>query len=405
MTMFNPTSLMFDSLFDTLPTGMLLYEESTGALVRMNLKAKEILGLEPNFDPQRITDLARQPHTNLQPLIDLLESNRANVRREELSLQLPVREEVSTIGYSLTRLDSPSGHADQSHFHHGGNSDGIKAFTFSDITLVIKDQLAMEKIRDELSQSRKLAAMGTMIAGVAHEMNNPLTGISMSASLLKMNLERLKKNPLLQAETSFIDSLDKALQEVSKVSRATEKAGALVSDLLSYSKPTHVEFTPLVLHELLLDTVSALKTQPHFLHFTIELPEPNPLLVLCDRVKLEQVFYNLVKNACDATEGQGVLSIAYQEFQDAYGKPFIATLVRDNGPGIDKTDIAHIFDPFFTTKGHGGVGLGLSICYRTMEQHGGQLSVESVKGEGTVFNVTLPVYLLEDQNEQRVFVS
>jgi signal transduction histidine kinase len=404
MTMFNPTSLMFDSLFDTLPTGMLLYEESTGTLVRMNLKAKEILGLEANFDPQRITDLARQPHTNLQPLIDLLESNRTNVRREELALQLPVREEVSTIGYSLTRLDSPPGQADQSHFPNGGNHEGIKAFTFSDITLVIKDQVAMEKIRDELSQSRKLAAMGTMIAGVAHEMNNPLTGISMSASLLKMNLERLKKNPLLQAETSFIDSLDKALQEVSKVSRATEKAGALVSDLLSYSKPTHVEFTPLVLHELVLDTVSALKTQPHFLHFTIELPEPNPLLVLCDRVKIEQVFYNLVKNACDATEGQGILSISYQEFQDANGKPFIATLVRDNGPGIDKTDIAHIFDPFFTTKGHGGVGLGLSICYRTMEQHGGQLSVESVKGEGTVFNVTLPVYL-EDQNEQRVFVS
>ena len=262
----------------------------------------------------------------------------------------------------------------------------------------------MDKIKDELNQSKKLAAMGTMIAGVAHEMNNPLTGISMSASLLKMNLERLKKLPsmqdLLQTEPKLGDSLEKALQEIQKIARSSERAGILVSDLLSYSKPAQMFLAPMSLQDLVMETISALKTHPRFGQFKIELADTTDRVVLCDRVKLEQVFYNLLKNACDATDGKGTVTITYQTLEEENGKPFVIASVRDNGPGIDKVDILHIFDPFFTTKGHGGVGLGLSICYRTLEQHGGLLSVESVKGEGTEFKVKLPVYL-EGESEPR----
>jgi two-component system NtrC family sensor kinase len=382
-------SLIFDSLFDTLPSGMILFE-SSGAIVRINQKAKEILGIHPDFMPVSLNDFLRESlFAFLRPLVDLLQRSEADVHRSELSLQLPGREEESVIGFSLKLIASPEGPV-------------VKAFTFSDITQVMKDRLAMDKIKDELSQSKKLAAMGTMIAGVAHEMNNPLTGISMSASLLKMNLERLKKLPIMQTESKLDESLEKAMQEVHKIARASEKAGVLVNDLLSYSKPTQIFLVPMPLHDLVMDTVSALKTHPHFVQFTIQIPEASDRIVLCDRVKLEQVFYNLIKNACDATEGKGVLTITYNEIQDAAtGKLLVVAQVRDNGPGIDKSDILHIFDPFFTTKGHGGVGLGLSICYRTMEQQGGLLSVESVKGEGTEFKVTLPVYL-EGESEQRV---
>jgi len=380
--MFNPGSLLFDSLFDTLPTGMILFEPD-GVVVRLNLKAKEILGLEPDFRAEHLNDLRTFQSSYLNPLVASLISNVHDVHRAELPLQLPVREEVSVIGYSLKMIASPEGQV-------------VKAFTFSDISQILKDQQAMDNIKDELNQSKKLAAIGTMIAGVAHEMNNPLTGISMSASLLKMNLERLKKMPVVQSDLKLGDSLDKALHEVHKVARESERAAVLVSDLLSYSKPTQLYFAPNILHELVQDTVNALKTLPKFSRFTIHVPEASNIKVMCDRVRIEQVFYNLIKNACDATEGQGDLVLSYSETMDANGKRWVTTHVKDNGPGIDKSDIGHIFDPFFTTKGHGGVGLGLSICYRTLEQHAGLLAVESVKGQGTEFKVTLPVYLEEE---------
>lgn len=385
--MIHPNSLIFDSLFDTLPSGMILLEPD-GAIMRINQKAKEILAIEPTFQPISLEDFLTAGLLHLMPLIDLLKSNITDVHRAEFSLQLPVRDEESIIGYSLKLITSPEGQV-------------VKALTFSDITQVMKDRIAMDKIKDELSQSKKLAAIGTMIAGVAHEMNNPLTGISMSAALLKMNLERLKKLPVVQGERKLDDSLNKALQEVQKVTRASEKAGVLVNDLLSYSKPTQYFFVPMLLHNLVLETVNALKTHPQFLQFTINIPEASPRAAQCDRVKLEQVFFNLIRNACDATDGKGTLTITYSEVEDSSGQPFVVAHVRDNGPGIEKSDMLHIFDPFFTTKGHGGVGLGLSISYRTVEQHGGLLSVESAKGQGAEFKVSLPVYL-EGESEQRV---
>jgi two-component system NtrC family sensor kinase len=207
-----------------------------------------------------------------------------------------------------------------------------------------------------------------------------------------MNLERLKKLPLVQQEPKLDESIDKALQEAQKIARASEKAGVLVGDLLAYSKPTQIVLIPLPLHELVLDMINAIKSHPQFSQFTITFDNETDRLVQCDRVKLEQVFYNLIKNACDATDGKGTAHIYYTEHLEN-DKPFVVAHVKDNGPGIDKTNIARIFDPFFTTKGHSGVGLGLSICYRTIEQHGGLLSVESVKWEGTEFKVSLPVYL------------
>ncbi len=400
-------SLLFDSLFDTLPSGMLLLE-SDGIQLRLNQKAREILGLDASLTIGVIQDLSRGELAYLKPLAELLQNYHPDIHRSELTLNLPGRDEASIIGFSLKLIHLPeplvsvSSAAVVSEAIEAGHM--MKVLTFSDITQVVKDRLTMDKIKDELNQSKKLAAMGTLIAGVAHEMNNPLTGISMSASLLKMNLERLKKLPalqdVLQSESKLGDSLEKALLEIQKIARSSERAGILVSDLLSYAKPSQIFLAPMVLHELVADTVNALRTHPRFTQFTIELADTTERVVLCDRVKLEQVFYNLLKNACDATDGKGTVHITYEEIIEEHGKPFVIASVRDNGPGIDKVDILHIFDPFFTTKGHGGVGLGLSICYRTMEQHGGLLSVESVKGEGTEFKVKLPVYL-EGESEPR----
>lgn len=384
--MIDTNLLILDSIFDTLPSGMILFEPD-GTILRINQKAKEILGLDADIQPG---NLKHSLPFYLSPLVALLKDSQDDIHRSEISLTLPTREEESTIGFSLKPVSAPDGQT-------------VKILTFTDITQVLKDRLAMDKIKDELNQSKKLASIGTMIAGVAHELNNPLTGISMSTSLIKLNLERLKKLPVVQEQPKLDDSLAKALQEVQKISRASEKAAVLVSDLLAYSKPSQVFLVPLPLKELVADIVNALKSHPNFSQFTLHIEGDSDRIVLCDRVKLEQVFYNLIKNACDATDGKGTITIFYSEHEGSDGKPYVVTHVKDNGPGIDKTIINRIFDPFFTTKGHSGVGLGLSICYRTMEQHGGLLSVESVKWEGTEFKVTLPVYL-EEESAKR-FVS
>jgi signal transduction histidine kinase len=376
--MLDTTNLILDSLFDTLPSGMIFWEVA-GSVLRINQKAKEILGLDAHCQP---ASLNHDLPFYLSPLVTLLKQTDEDIHRSELTLQLPTRQEDSLIGFSIKLLDTPDGKT-------------LKVFTFTDITQIQKDKLAMEKIKDELNQSKKLASIGTMIAGVAHEMNNPLTGISMSTTLLKMNLERLKALSPVSETPKLSESIEKGLQELHKISRACEKAAVLVNDLLAYSKPSLLVLVALPLQEVVADIVNALKSYPHFSQFSIKIQGHTNRMVLCDRIKLEQVFYNLVKNAYDATDGQGQVTIDFSEGVQN-GSLTVSTLVKDNGPGIDKSVMSRIFDPFFTTKGHSGVGLGLSICYRTLEQHGGLLSVDSVKNQGTEFKVTLPVYLGEE---------
>lgn len=378
--MLDTDSLILDSIFDTLPSGM-IFLEVEGSVLRINQKAKEILGLDFNIQP---ASLNHELPYYLSPLVNLLKKTDEDTHRSELTLHLPTREEDSTIGFSIKLLKSPDGKT-------------LKIFTFTDITQVQKDQLAMEKIKDELNQSKKLASIGTMIAGVAHEMNNPLTGISMSTSLLKMNLERLKTLPPVTQTPKLSEGIEKGLLEIQKIARASEKAAILVNDLLAYSKPSQLVLVPLPLQDVVTDIVNALKSHPHFSQSSIEIQGQTDRVVLCDRIKLEQVFYNLVKNACDATDGKGQVTIFFSEREEKNGSVSVTTHVKDNGPGIDKTVMARIFDPFFTTKGHSGVGLGLSISYRTIEQHGGLLAVESVKWQGTEFKISLPVYLEEER--------
>jgi signal transduction histidine kinase len=379
---------ILDTLFDCMPSGLLLLENSAnGRILRINPRAFEILGLDPELRPVSLRD---HLPIFLSPLVKLLKSTNQDIHRGELMLHLPLRDEESTLGFNLKRIMDESGKM-------------LTLFIFSDISQVRKDQLMVEKIKDELHQSKKLASLGTLVAGVAHELNNPLTGISMSTSLVRMNMERLKeKLPKLSLDKAVTQeittSLDKALGELEKVSRANDKASILVSDLLSYAKPTQLSLLPVSIHALLSDIIKALQGHPHFSRMTMEIDGETEQLIACDRVKLEQVFYNLLKNAADATEGTGCVRISYTQELDETQRDFIQVHVKDNGPGIEKTIINRIFDPFFTTKGHGGIGLGLSISYRTVEQHGGRLSVESAPGEGVEYIVTLPVYLEQEEN-------
>lgn len=380
---------VLNTVLDSLPSGLILFSPEDDAILSINQRAKEILGLplEGTF-----TLLSQLPDY-LVELRMLLKQSQGDILRSELNLILPCRTESSTLGFTLKEIDVDAKNSGHSDTH-------VKAFVFSDITTLLRDRLAMDKIKDELYQSKKLASIGTMISGVAHELNNPLTGISMSSQLTSMTLERMKKqlkDNQTPDESPVFKSVQQALNEVSKISHGAQRASALVSDLLTYSKPVKLNITLENLNLLLDEMIQAVKTHPEFQGVTFELTKHEPpFLVLCDRIKIEQVLYNLFKNASDATERRATLRIWFDTVTNVEKQQFAVIHVADNGPGIDKTILGRIFDPFFTTKGNAGVGLGLSISYRTIEQHGGQLAVESEKGQGTEFTIALP--LLEEED-------
>jgi|GEM_PF-2449648 len=372
---------VLEMLVDSMPSGLILLGAEKNTILRFNSRAYQILGLDHELHLRSLHD---HLPIYLSPLIKLLKTEEKDIQRGELTLHLPARDEESTLGFNLKHITDESGST-------------LVLFIFSDISKVIKDQLMVEKIKDELHQSKKLASLGTLVAGVAHELNNPLTGISMSLSLITMQLGRLtQKIQPLPAESMLAEvtkNVEALLSELGKIKTANSKASTLVGDLLSYAKPNQLCLQPIPVQTFLSEVIQALHGHPSFSHMEINIEGHTDTSIRCDRVKLEQVLYNILKNSSDATHGNGKVRIFYSQEMDEMQHNFISIHIQDNGPGIDRTLLNRIFDPFFTTKGHEGVGLGLSISYRTVEQHGGVLSVESPPGVGAEHRIRLPIYV------------
>ena len=261
---------LMEMLFDLMPSGLILYDPAADSL-KVNTKARQILAMD-SLNGQR--EMLEKWPAYLHPLRVILQKREEDIHRGEVVIHLPGHEDESTIGYSLKIVAT--------------ENSPIKTLTFTDITQVLKDRLAMDKIKDELNQSKKLASIGTLVAGVAHELNNPLTGISMSSELARMSLERIKKQLPEEADAETIrralGNLDKTVNEVQKISRAAQKAAVLVSDLLSYSKPTQLQMLPISINAMLADTLIALKSHPEFSQVTLELKDHPERLVRADRV-------------------------------------------------------------------------------------------------------------------------
>ncbi len=224
--------------------------------------------------------------------------------------------------------------------------------------------------QQQLVHSEKLASLGTMLAGVAHEFNNPLSNISSSAEILAEELHA--------PDDSFAQEL------LNQITTETSRAAAIVRTLLSLAREEkfHRDHYPL---KPLLEEILALLRGQMGKDIDITLVMADDLLIFADKQKIQQVFINLLKNSCDALNGKGLIQI--RAWQNQAG---LKISVRDNGPGIPKGLQAKIFDPFFTTKdtGHGS-GLGLFIIHDIIVQHGGSISIDS-DGEGTLFTIILP---------------
>jgi signal transduction histidine kinase len=227
----------------------------------------------------------------------------------------------------------------------------------------------------QMVQSEKLASLGTLLAGVAHELNNPLSNISTSAQILSEEID----NP----DREFHATLVRQIEE------QTDKARDIVKTLLEFSRTGKFMKQEISLQEVITAAIKLLRSEIPS-EITIDLDIPDNFLVLVDKQRMQQVFLNLIKNAVDAFGNHGKIWISAQEFY-CEGRKEIEILVSDNGPGIPPQAQEKIFDPFYTSKDVGkGSGLGLFIVHDIIESHGGTISVDSRVGEGTTFIIWLP---------------
>jgi signal transduction histidine kinase len=219
-----------------------------------------------------------------------------------------------------------------------------------------------------------MASIGLLAAGVAHEVNTPLTGIS---SFTQMLLEGS-------------DPDDPRTKLLEKIERQTFRAAKIVNSLLNLSRPAQVDVGPVDLHVIIHDVLSLLEHQFKTANIQVrkDLSTEPPILLSVEH-KLQQVFLNLFLNARDAMPKGGWLSI---ETRIQHDQDQAVVRIGDTGGGIQAEHLSRIYDPFFTTKPIGqGTGLGLSITYGIVREHGGVITCESTEGKGTVFVVSLPL--------------
>jgi len=221
--------------------------------------------------------------------------------------------------------------------------------------------------------------IGLLSAGVAHEINTPLTGISSYVQMLQKKL----------TEANY-------LQVLKKIEDQTDRVSKIVKNLLSFARnPADPAFHRIDLKESLEEIISLIDYRLKSLNINLVL-DLKPVIIYAQKERLQQVFINIILNALDAMPGGGQLTIQTgQQGRQAIIK------IADTGLGIKPEHLPRVFDPFFTTKGIGkGTGLGLSISFAIIKEHEGQILVDSQVGQGTTFTIILPVNLAEKDLKQ-----
>jgi two-component system, NtrC family, sensor kinase len=247
---------------------------------------------------------------------------------------------------------------------------------YNDLRERLSVRKRLEEAQAQLGQAEKMASLGQLAAGVAHEINNPLTGIMMYGNLLK---EKLQGDPLLR------DSLNYILEDA-------ERCRDIVKNLLAYSRQASTSRERFSLNTLIDESFPLIRDQKLFINVTIrKFLSGDRMPVKADRNKMSQVFINLIMNALDVMEKKGILTV--RTYRDDENK--MACLeIADTGSGIPKENLTRIFDPFFTTKELGkGTGLGLSTAYGIVKDNQGEIFVKETGPEGTTFLVRLPLDL------------
>jgi two-component system NtrC family sensor kinase len=243
------------------------------------------------------------------------------------------------------------------------------------VITVGEDVTEWRQANDRFAQAEKLAAIGTLAAGVMHEINNPLATIAACAEGLELSHE--------DASPDVAEGLRLIQSEVLRCK-------GIVDSLLDFSRPKSADKRLLDVNAAIERTLFVLKHHTRFkkLQVKVDLDRSLGPVIRANEEQLVQVFMALLLNAMDAMQERGTVALRTRWGDDA--RSVVAEIV-DQGEGIRRADLPKIFEPFFTTKAPGrGTGLGLSICYAIIAEHGGRIEVESTPGEGSVFRILLP---------------
>ncbi|MEI6134649.1 MAG: ATP-binding protein [Desulfomonile sp.] len=238
------------------------------------------------------------------------------------------------------------------------------------------------KSEDLIIQSSKMAALGKMAAGIAHEINNPLQIIGDQAGWMK---DLLDSEDMKQTE-----NFEEFEQCIKKIERQVNRSREITHRLLRFGRRMETTQELVDINQILMETLTFLENEAHFRDIQIQTNyDDNLPKVSTDPNQLQQVFLNIIDNAIDAVGQSGQIRV--ETFTDKQNHKQIMVKISDNGPGISRELISKIFDPFFTTKRPDeGTGLGLSISYGIMEKLGGHIAVESEEGKGTTFIISVP---------------
>ncbi|WP_148214646.1 two-component system sensor histidine kinase NtrB [Desulforapulum autotrophicum] len=343
--------------------------DMTGRILIFNRAATEITGYskEEAFESLDIRNL--YPKGDAHRIMGYLRSDAHGKKGVIRSYkQLALQRDGTTIPISLNA----------SIVYEGDREIATIGF-FHDLTGTLRMEAELEKTQTQLLQAEKMSSLGKLAAGVAHQLNNPLGGITLFAQLM-----------LEEHELS-----DDAKSDLSRIQRDAERCSAIVKELLEFARQTNREVRPHDINTIVSRTLFLLKNQSIFQNIDIvETYDKTLPQIPADGQQLNHVFMNIILNGADAMAGKGRLEIRTGFSAD---QTMVKIEISDTGPGIDKNLLSTIFEPFFTTKEVGkGTGLGLSMAYGIIESHGGRIWAENREPTGTRFIILLPLKLSKD---------
>ena len=239
-----------------------------------------------------------------------------------------------------------------------------------------REETRVRELERQLFHSERLATVGRVVAGIAHEINNPLEGM--------LNYLTLAQDDLARGDAAAAE------RRMGGVREGIERVAGIVRQVLGQADPATAPVSPVELGGLIRQAVAFIESRRafHGIAFTVAVPD-EPLLASGRSVMLGQVLTNLALNACEAQPEGGEVRVSAERDGDR-----IQVEIADRGPGIVPEDMARIFEPFYSTKG--STGLGLSVCHTIVSQHGGELKAQDREGGGTVFRLSLPTWTEEE---------
>lgn len=334
-------------IVESITSGLITFDLG-GTILTANAATPTILGRPgEDFVGREVSDTGLFVETPWQQYAD-----RGRDVRQRFEVPYEVGGEIHPIGFSLNVLTSQAGEP-------------------TGYVLIFQDLFEWRKLQDEVQLKDRMAAVGEMAAGIAHEIGNPLAALSGSAQMLQRNLVEGSSHHTL---------LDIILRESQRLDRT-------IKSFLQFSRPKERSSVRFDIAELLRNNTELLRNSDelkpgHRVHLELEQDHAD---IIADEDQISQIFWNLARNALRAMESAGDLYVQGRLQKDVYRVGF-----RDTGRGMTTNERAQIFYPF-NTSFNGGTGIGMAIVYRIVEEHGGRLSVESEAGTGTWITVELPV--------------